>query len=627
LAVLAVSDQSARAQLELCIKLGVPAVLVIGTPFAGRNDGLLSELEAAGVTVQGPNCMGLAVLATELDLSPSLFNPGEWQPGRVAVVSQSGTVGTDLVRQLCEHRLGVSAFFSVGDQYQLPVAEYIDWVADEANTEGIIVYIEDPIDGSRFLRSLRNARERGQSVVVIGAGWSADGRRAVTSHSGALATDRRVLRALCRENQCLLADHAGEAVELVEAELRRFRSRGRRVGIVSEGGGHGALATDLLSDLGLSVPPLSPGVRQQLQTALNSPREMDNPVDLPDTRESSTVYGTAIACLLESGEVDQVLIAGSFGDLGALNPERPDAGEYLEGEWATARSIVELQRSTGRPVVVQSFYPDSAISRWMVEECGSVVVRQLADAVRALAASAPPMPAGGSVPGVVGSGGDGKAGQDHRHLGYLASRDILLAAGVPLCRCHLVRDTSELTVRFRDLGGPVVLKALDRLHKSEQGGVRTGIVRLDEAKRQFGELQASRPASDIVIESDESWPGAIELLVGARRTHRYGVVALLGEGGVLAETIDDVAVMSYPLTQEKFDRSVSSLRIAHQFVDGRSPALPLRAVRNVVHALTDMLIDDEELTEIEVNPLLCRPDGVIGVDARVTTSGVDDRAL
>jgi acyl-CoA synthetase (NDP forming) len=390
------------------------------------------------------------------------------------------------------------------------------------------------------------------------------------------------------------------------SELRGFRPRNRRIGIVSEGGGQGALAADLSSKRQLIVPELSPKLRDSVAAALGSDlQRSNNPVDL-HVHAGPAAYERVARLLLQSGEVEQVLLAGSFGELFAMKPEGANV-EQRAAEWAAARSLVELQQTTHRGVVVQTFHPTSDIAKWMAEQ-SVVTVRRLSEAVDALVASAPKEE---EVPGWLGRVNDAA-----RPVGYMISRERLAHAGIPFARAEVVSNEAELIRLFGALEGRVVLKAVDQLHKSQDGGVRVGISRVDDAVRHFEELSTSRSGTIIVIESDESRPGALELLIGARRTARYGVLGIVGMGGVLAEVLDDIAIVSRPLTVEKFAMSLAGLRGWNLFEQQLTSAT-VEAAHGVLLSLFELLIADPSIQEAEVNPLLCHKDGVIALDARI----------
>ena len=357
LVVLLIGNAGSRQQIELCLELGSKAVIAIATPFTGRDDPLLDRIAAAGMVLLGPNTMGLVCTQTRLDLAPPLLHGKPRTPGRVAVVSQSGTVSADLALELYARGVGLSTFLGVGDQYCLTASGAIRALADDEHSEAVVVYLEDPLDGQDFRAALDYARDRGMAAVIMPAGDTGASARAVAS------TRARWPPTPGCCGRCVRSPGPGwRPRPRTRSTSPAWPSggagpRGRRVAVLSEGGGAVALAADVLGRAGLVLPGLSDRTRDRVGLRPGAKELADNPVDLAlvgAVRESPMVYAHTVRVLAESGDVDQVLIVGQFGDLIGMNPEREDIETFEAEEREAVSTIVDASERTGVPVVMQS---------------------------------------------------------------------------------------------------------------------------------------------------------------------------------------------------------------------------------------------------------------------------------
>lgn len=612
LVVLLIGDAGSRQQIEMCLELGSKAVITIATPFTGRDDPLLDRIADAGMVVLGPNTMGLVCTHTRLDLAPPLLHGEPRDPGRVAVVSQSGTVSADLALELYARGVGLSTFLGVGDQYCLTASASIRALADDDHSEAVVVYLEDPLDGQDFRAALEYARHRGMAVVIMGAGDTGASARAVASHTGALATDARVLQTVCEESGAWLATSPADAVDLACVAVRRRWASGRRVGVLSEGGGAVALAADVLGRAGLVLPSLSDQTRDRVGLRPGAKELADNPVDLAlvgAVRESPMVYADTVRVLAESGEVDQVLIVGQFGDLIGMNPEREDIETFEAEERQAVRAITDTSERTGVPVLLQSFRAAPGLFEELVGG-GVLVVRHLDHAAKLLRL-------GVADAGSASGGGDGDGSRaGSRNLSYFQARDLLGRYGIPLVPSTQAAGPETL-LSGEHLPAPVVVKALGRVHKSRGGGVELGLPDAKSAAAAVERMQRDLGAEEFAIEPDASMPGAVELIVGARRTGRFGIVALLGVGGTHTEQIDDISLGFAPVDAATFDAMLAGLRSRDLIWRGSEPRIDVVAVHSVLQCLVTLLDERHEVLSVEVNPLQCTAEAVIGLDARV----------
>lgn len=384
----------------------------------------------------------------------------------------------------------------------------------------------------------------------------------------------------------------------------------------TDGGGHGAVAADAAEDAGLDVPELGATTQDRLRAVLWEQSSVGNPVDLAGMGEQRPLsYADAVGGLLAADEVDAVLMTGYFGGYAASEGGLgggPAGGSVLaEGETRAAKEIVAHLATAPKPLVVQSMYPQSPSCR-VLAEAGVPVFAATEDAARALAAMAGrPDPGSGGVPPLP------PAAAPLRDPGYHGVRALLGAAGVPFPAAREVADEGGLLAAAAEFDGPYVLKALHVLHKSDAGGVALRLADREALLAAYRDMDGRLGAPSYSVEAMADLADGVELIVGVNRDPRFGPVAMVGLGGVLTETLRDVAFALAPVPARRAEALLRGLRGAALLdgVRGR-PAVDVAAAAAVVERITTVAAAHPEIAEFEVNPLLVRPDGALALDAR-----------
>lgn len=600
LVVLAIGASGFGDAVEEATRAGARAIVGIAaglgeTGLEGRamERRAVERVRAAGAVLLGPNCLG--VVDTESELNVAF---GDYEPGPVALVSQSGNLALEIVRIARHAGLGFSRFVSVGNQADLGITDILEALATHAPTRVIAVYAEDFRDGREFARAALRAREQGKPVVLLTAGASKAGARAARSHTGAIVSATVAIDAACRSAGISRAATPHELAELLQGALMPHPPRGRRLGVVGDGGGHVALAADLATEQGLELPELSQALQARISETLPPHASTSNPIDLAGGGEQDLFnYARVVRALHESGEVDGVLLTGYFGGYSE------DADELARRETEVAQAMAA---STG-PLMVHSMHARSPTLtplrgaripvfgdiRSAVHVLGRLAAELEGDDLRVPALPRPEAAL-------------------HREDGYFAARRVVALAGVELADAREARSAAQARQAAAEIGFPVVLKALGAVHKSESGGVRLGIGDAQALDDAIDELTSRlRPAGWSV---ERMVPGGVELLVGVRRDHSFGPVVVVGAGGVLAELAGDLAVALAPVSPEVADQLLSSLRMAPLL--GRS-GLAVAAAARAAAQLSAFAAAHPELSDLEVNPLLVTHEGAIALDARM----------
>ncbi|MCX5015434.1 acetate--CoA ligase family protein [Streptomyces sp. NBC_00555] len=617
LVVISVPGGGFEAAVEDALACGAKAIVGITAGFAeagpaglARQRAVVARVREAGAVLVGPNCLGIADNTTELYLASDRF-----APGGVALLSQSGNLALELQLRGAPHGLGFSRFVSLGNQADVTLVDLVEDCARHEATTAIAVYAEDFGDGRAFARA---AAAAGKPVVLLTAGRGSASARSAQSHTGALTTSADVVAAACRDAGVELVRTPREMTVVLAAVSARPgpRTKGSRTAVFTDGGGHGAIAADAAEDAGLDVPELAAATQERLRTVLWQQSAVGNPVDLAGMGEQQPLsYADTVAELLAADEVDAVLMTGYFGGYAASEGGlggSPAGGSVLaEGETRAAEKIVTHLAVAPKPMVVQSMYPQSPSCR-VLAEVGIPVFAATEDAARAL--SAMTGRAAGGTPQLPALPAPAAPLRD---AGYHGVRALLGAAGVPFPPAREITDEAGLLAAAGEFDGPYVLKALHLLHKSDAGGVALRLAGRDALLAAYRDMHARLGAPAYSVEAMADLSDGIELIVGVNRDPRFGPVAMVGLGGVLTETLRDVAFALAPVPARRAEELLRGLRTAALLAGVRGrPAVDVAAAAAVIERITAVAAAHPEIAELEVNPLLVRPDGALALDAR-----------
>jgi acyl-CoA synthetase (NDP forming) len=365
LALVTLGAAQVNAAVEKCGERGIPVVLVVAADFSeAGEEGIAAEAELAqtartsGVTLIGPNCMGL--IATHSRLHAVGFTELRPQAGRLSIVSQSGNIGVQLVAAAERRGIGIDKYVTVGNEANTSALDVLDALRDDAQTTAALVYLEGVDDGRRFLDVMRRTT-RQKPVVVLRGGLTEYGRRAAASHTGAMAGAADVFMAAARQTGCFVRTGPDESLDLALCLTALPLPPGRRVAVMTLGGGWGVLAADEVARNDLELALLEPHVLDELDKLLPGYWSRNNPIDLvasigPDLADRT------LTLLAESEAVDAVVVLGvlhspSTGWLAydaapaAGAPGAPGRDHFNRAEIAFLERVTALMESTGKPII------------------------------------------------------------------------------------------------------------------------------------------------------------------------------------------------------------------------------------------------------------------------------------
>jgi acetyltransferase len=621
LAVIAVPAVDVLPALVECAAKGVGGAVVISAGFreaggegARREAELREWLRGRPIRVIGPNCLGWIRPTRRLNVT---FAPGMPEPGGIAFVSHSGALAVAILDWARDRRVGFSLFASLGNQADVNESDLLDAVATDPETRVVAGYIEGVADGRRFLDALRRAAAV-KPVVLLKAGRSAEGARAVSSHTGALAGSDRAFDAAVRQAGALRVDTVAELFDVARGLASQPLPRGRRLVVVTNGGGLGIVSTDAARAAGFTMEPTSEPVRRRLAEGLPATAGLGNPVDLVGDADARR-YGHALHTLGD-GDADAMLVL--------LTPQATtDAA-------SVARTIAAATQGWSIPVVA-AFVGGARVAPGVrtLEEAGIPCYAFPEPAVATLAGMArlgerrlaPPSP---FVPSVDPAGARGwlaeQAAAPARPLGMPELVPLLTAYGIPCIAGRLAKGADGAATVADGLGYPVALKIVspDISHKSDVGGValelRDARAVRTAAATMLARVAAERPQAAIrglLVEAMA--PAGKELLLGGVRDPQWGPVLMVGLGGIYVEVIGDTTVRLAPVSPGEASSLLDELRIAPLLRGARGERPVDRLVlAGIISRFSQLLVDLPELREIEINPLMASPAGAVTVDAR-----------
>jgi acyl-CoA synthetase (NDP forming)/GNAT superfamily N-acetyltransferase len=611
LAVLAVPPLAVVGAAEECGQRGIRGLVVLTAAIdAPVGADLLAVCRRHGMRLIGPNCFGIAVPSIGLDATFAAANPA---PGSVGLVMQSGGIGFAMVDHLTRLGIGISSFASVGNKLDVSSNDMLMWWEQDGQTKVAVLYIESFGNPRKFGRTARRVGLK-MPVLTVHAGRSEAGQRAAASHTAAIATPLVTREALFEQAGIIATPSFGELMGATALLATQSPPAGRTVAIVSNVGGAGVLAADACTDLGLAVHHPHGQTRQRLSAVVAAGGAVDGPVDTTAT-VSTEEFRQVIEALGADDEVNSlialVLPTGATGDLLQAVAEA-DIGVPLAVVVLNQPEAVRLVDAK-RGKAPSYAYPETA-------------ARALSRAVKYAEWRAAPQRTVPAFPDV-----DTEAAREIVHA-FLAKQpaggwlpeydviDLLARYHIPRVLTRITRTEDDAVTAAAQAGYPVALKAVvpGLTHKTDAGGVLLDL--RTEAGVRSGYRQLADRFGDRLdsVELEPMITGGTEVIVGVRDDQMFGPLVVFGLGGVATEVLADHAARLSPLTEADADTLINSIRSAPLLHGHRgSPAADLGALRDVLLRVSRLTDDLPEIAELDLNPVIARPDSAVAVDARI----------
>lgn len=638
LAIICTPSESVPQLIAECGEAGIRGVVILTAGFretgpAGaelESSVLATATKFSGMRILGPNCLGVISPAAKLNASFARSMP---KHGSVAFISQSGALCTAILDWSIQENIGFSHFVSVGNMLDVGFADLIDYFSTDPMTNSIVMYIES-LTAPRDFMSAARAFSRRKPIIVYKAGRYAQSAHAAASHTGAMAGVDAVYEAAFARAGIVRVFELEQMFDCAELLSRQHATSGPRLAIVTNAGGPGVMATDSLIEHQGELATLSEETIERLNEQLPSAWSRGNPIDLlgdatPERLESG------LNIVLKDPGVDAVLVI--------LSPQA------MTDPLACANAVILASKRTSKPLIAS--WMGGASMRTSIDALNAAEVPNYTTPEKAIRAfmelvryqrlrerlyeTPRAMPLEFSLDREkLHSLLETNIRQGHALLSELQSKALLEAYEIPVVPTCVAHTASEAIDTANRLGYPVALKifSVDITHKTEVGGVALNLATDDDVNAAFEqiiarahELRPDARIQGVTVQKMISVAGGCELIVGAKRDPVFGPVLMVGSGGITAELMQDRALELPPLTERLARHMLMSLRLwpVLQGYRGRPP-VDIERLIEVLMRVSYLIADCPEIEELDINPLLATPEGVVALDARVVVTPRSD---
>jgi acetyltransferase len=638
LAVVVTPAQAVPAIIGQCVDAGVKAAIVIsagfkelGAPGADLERQIAEHARRGRMRIIGPNCLGVMNPLTGLNAT---FAKGMARAGNVAFISQSGALLTAVLDWSFRELVGFSAIVSTGSMLDVGWGDLIDYLGNDPRTQSIVVYMESVGDARAFLSAAREVT-LSKPIIVIKAGRTEAAAKAAASHTGSLTGSDEVLNAAFRRCGVLRVDSIAEVFDMAEVLSRQPRPRGPRLTILTNAGGPGVLATDTLITSGGELATLSEQTFKELNDFLPPHWSRGNPVDILGDAGPER-YAKALEIAAKDANSDGLLVILTPQDMtdptrtaDALKQYAKIDGKPVIASWMGGPDIEAGVAILNRAGIPTFAYPDRAARAFEYMWRYSYNLKAIYETPTLATLDADQSRAQEQAEALIQA--VRKSGRTL--LDEVESKRLLATYGIPTTRMELTPDADSAALLAESIGYPVVLKIHSQTitHKTDVGGVKLGLKSADEVKAAFAEIRESvvkKAGSEhfqgVTVQPMVKLKDAYEIIVGASPDPQFGPVLLFGSGGQLVEVYKDRALALPPLNATLARRMMDQTKIykALKGVRGRAP-VDMGALEQLLVRFSRLVVEQRWIKEIDINPLLASPDGLVALDARVLVYGND----
>lgn len=624
LAVIVIPAAFVPEVVEECGKKGVKGAVIISAGFKEsgpegeeREKKIKEIAKKYGVRVLGPNCLGIIDTSSNLNASFAESMPENWD---ISVFSQSGAMSTAILDWANSNGIGFSKLVSLGNEADISECDLLEAWENDKESKVILGYLEGIVDGNRFLEISKKITKK-KPLIVIKSGSSDEGASAISSHTGSLAGYDQATEAAFAQAGVIRAKTIQDLFDYCRAFSFLNIPKGKRVAVITNAGGPGVMATDLIdASEKLEMADLSYQTKERLKKFLPKTSNIKNPIDVVGDSKADR-YKVALEAVLKDKNVDMALVI--------LTPQVMTEVEK------TAEIIAGMKKKTKKPIVA------SFVGGKEVEEGIEVLEK------KKVPVYAYPERAIYSLEALVSYKEyfekkerskdrelkiDKKAVREilegaRRNITEIEISKILNFYGIPMSRSILAKSKEAAVRAAEKLGYPVVLKIAspDILHKTDVGGVKLALKNKEEVKKGYDQILTSvkknMPKAEIKgITVFRMVREGQEVIVGAKRDEVFGPMVMFGLGGVYVELLKDVVFRICPISREEAYKMVGSIKAAGLLTGFRGRAgYDLEAIVEAIIRLSQLMLDFPEIKEVDINPFRVneKGKGAVALDAKI----------
>ena len=622
LAVLIIPAAAILVAAQQAIEKGVKGLVVISAGFkevgpqGAELEGKLRDLvQAAGVPLIGPNCLGIINTDPTVSMNAA-FGRKMPNPGNLAFLSQSGALCTSVLDYAEERQMGFSKFISFGNKADVNEIDLLGYLAKDEKTQVIAMYLEDISDGRRFIETCDEIFwKTHKPMLCLKSGRSPEGAKAVSSHTGSLAGSDSVYDALLMQSGVQRVDTIAELFDNAALYCAQPLPRGNRVAIITNAGGPGIMATDAAVRHGLKLAELSEATKATLKKSLPVTASLRNPIDVIGDARSDR-YKATVRTVLEDENVDMGMVILTPQSMTEIEETAAVVPEAVKGinktvvcSFMGAKDVapgVAILRSAGIP---NYHFPEDGI-------------KSLAAADRLVTLHEIPRR---EIPSFTDLDLEGAKkiitqaldGHSQQYLTQAECRPLFACYKLPILKSGVAASAEEAAKIAESFGVPVVMKVMstDVIHKFDAGGVILNVHGAEEATAAYKKIHTNvkKAVPNATIQGiliEEMARKGVEVILGASRDARFGPLMMFGLGGTLVEVLKDVAFRLAPMWQISAERMVRQIR-SFQVLDGfrGTPPSDIHAIVDTMLRLSAMVCNHPEISELDINPLIVHANG------------------
>ncbi|MEM6110522.1 acetate--CoA ligase family protein [Mycobacterium sp. 050272] len=604
--VIAVPAAAVQAVLAECAEVGARQALILTAGFADMGTAghelersLLDFARDKGIRIVGPNSTGLVNVRTGLAMSmTSVLTEGvPIAAGGIAVIAQSGAIGSTVVERARDAGVGISHIVSTGNQRDMDIPDFISYFAGLPEVHTVALYMESIRDGRRFSAAVRELHAANKRLITYLGGRTAAGEQAAASHTGKIIGRGALELALLRALDVTVVDDPDDLWVLGAMTAPQHRQFPRRWGMVAYSGGMAVLATEQLASAGVVFPPLARSTTERLKEQLPSFAAIPNPLDV-GPGSMPVQFGRYLAAVAEDPAIEAVCVPLPMGARG-WNAQ-------------SVADILAVGRDTGKPCVVL-WYGGRAVDPYIKElrAAGVLVAQSPSDLGRLVRALLGPQPVLDSTPVP-----DHEPAARAVTVGGAQALQLLTDYGLdvaPMTVC----DSSSAPRAAEGLGYPVVVKSADEdiTHRTELGLVAVNLSNADQIGQAVARMAARCAGPDPTWLVQKMVTAGVELILTVRTADDLGVFGTVGVGGAAVEVHRDVEHVPLPCDPDTLHKALARLRLA-ELLFGFRGSEPVNEswIGDTLNRMA-ALLPEQSLAEIEVNPAIVDKNGGTIVDA------------
>ena len=624
LAIIALPHEDVAAALDIAGRIKCRAAVVIST---GINATLASELNQLarhhGMYLLGPNCLGFQ--RPRAGLNASVAGPMA-TPGPLALVSQSGALTSSILDWASQNAVGFSTVVSLGPNTSVDIAQVLDFLASDQQTHSIVVYLEGISNSRRFMSALR-AAANAKPVVVLKAGRKTAGNKAARTHSGAIVGSDDVFDAALRRAGAVRVRSFVALFSAAKCLASRYRAVGRRLAIITNGGGPGVLAADWISEINLQLGQLSAASAEALKAVLPAQASLCDLIDLSEDA-SPEHYRLALDAASKEKEIDGILVIHSpktgcdaAAVAAALADFKARISKPLLTCWMGDASVGEARTVLNTAMIPTFRTPEAAVGAF--GNIASFFQNQQ------LLQQTPPPLSTLAKPDIEGARLliESVLAERRNVLTEMESKALLSAFHIPVTKTILARNANEAMMIATQLGFPVALKidSPDITHKSDVNGVALNVMNAVGVRDTYNDMmqavkrnQPNARINGVTIQNMARHKRGREIYIGLVTDDPFGPVIAFGAGGTMIELMNDRAMELPPLNQFLARSLIDRARVSETLGEWRgATAVDMDALEHVLLRVSEMVCELPQLREMDINPIIVDESGAVAVDARI----------